>query len=116
MLVSSRKGDFQLTRCQFGIVKKHFVEIPHPVEQNIFPVLILDFQVLLNHGGDFGVGHSTCFLLLYSLYGFSSGFSAGCASAFFSSGSAAFPADAADGASEPPAEVAAAAGPVADSS
>jgi len=34
-----------------GIIKKHFVEIAHPVKENGLRVLVFDLQILLEHGG-----------------------------------------------------------------
>ncbi|EKD35377.1 MAG: hypothetical protein ACD_75C01937G0002 [uncultured bacterium] len=53
-LVSGCQRDAENFRSDHGIVKKHLVKIPHPVEKDGIFMLPLDFQVLLQHGGQFG--------------------------------------------------------------
>jgi hypothetical protein len=53
LFVPRSKGNLKLSRGDHGILKKHFVEIPHSVEEDGVWIAFFDLQVLLDHGGDF---------------------------------------------------------------
>ena len=47
--VPPRKGKIQFSRRDHRVVKKHFVEVPETVKQQIVLILVLDLEVLLHH-------------------------------------------------------------------
>ncbi|KAF5032626.1 hypothetical protein DSECCO2_615280 [anaerobic digester metagenome] len=50
--VAAGEGDLQFARRRFRIVEEHFVEVAHAVEQQRIRMILLDAQVLLEHGGE----------------------------------------------------------------
>ena len=59
LFVSRGKGNLKFSRGNHGVLKKHFVEIPHAVEKYGIFITFFDFQVLLYHGGYFTHVHPT---------------------------------------------------------
>ena len=47
------QGDAQHPRGRLGILKEHLVKVTHPVKQDGAGMLLLDLQVLAEHGGYF---------------------------------------------------------------
>ena len=53
-VVPGGEGQIQLPGGQLGVVGEHLVEVAQTEEQNGVRVVLLDLQVLLHHGGQFG--------------------------------------------------------------
>ena len=50
-VVPGGQGQVQLFGGQLGIVGEHLIEVPQTEKQNGIRVVLLDFQILLHHGG-----------------------------------------------------------------
>ena len=64
-MTAGSKSNVENFGGNFGIFKKHFIEITHPVEENCLFMLRLNFQILLEHWGDFKIGRHT--VIVYGL-------------------------------------------------
>ena len=49
--VSGCQSDFQHSRRADSILKKHLVKVPEAKEKELVRMLVLDLQILANHGG-----------------------------------------------------------------
>ena len=58
VLVPGSEGEVQLPGSRPGVRPEHLIEIPQAEEQDGVLVLLLDFQVLLHHGGQFSHNRS----------------------------------------------------------
>ena len=70
--VPGGEGQVQLPGGQLRVVSEHLIEVAQPEEQDGVRIVLLDLQVLLHHGGEFGQkGHLILFLSkdLDSFYG-----------------------------------------------
>ena len=47
--VPARQSKLEFGGRHFRIVEKHLVEIPETVHQDIFPILVLNLEILLHH-------------------------------------------------------------------
>ena len=52
-VVPGGQGQVQLLGGQLGIVGEHLIEVPQTEKQNGIRIVLLDFQILLHHGGQF---------------------------------------------------------------
>ena len=61
-VVPGGEGQVQLLGGQLGIVGEHFIEVPQAEKQNGIRVVLLDFQILLHHGGQFRHKNTSFFI------------------------------------------------------
>ena len=52
-VIAGGEGQIQLFGGQLGIVGEHLIEVAQAEKQNGIRVILLDFQILLHHGGQF---------------------------------------------------------------
>ena len=61
-VVPGGQGQVQFLGGQFGIVGEHLIEVPQTEKQNGIRVVLLDFQILLHHGGQFRHKNTSFFI------------------------------------------------------
>ena len=61
-VIAGGEGQIQLFGGQLGIVGEHFIEVPQAEKQNGIRVILLDFQILLHHGGQFRHKNTSFFI------------------------------------------------------
>ena len=61
-VVPGGQGQVQFLGSQLGIVGEHLIEVPQTEKQNGIRVVLLDFQILLHHGGQFRHKNTSFFI------------------------------------------------------
>ena len=61
-VIAGGEGQIQLFRGKLCVVGEHFIEVPQAEKQNGIRVILLDFQILLHHGGQFRHKNTSFFI------------------------------------------------------